>query len=884
MIFLCRPALSIVWLFILVSVVIGFSSAFGQQTVLQVVDASGAPRSSATVQVFTSGSATATDYLLTDDNGSACCLSTVDLDSVIVSHVSAGTVIFWPSQLSLAQEGVLVAVLADRAERLPEAVITESFSGIVVSGDTIRFLASKFADGRERDVADLLNAMPGLEASRDGTLRYNGKRVDRVLIDGQDIVRSQFQLVNDLVMGRDVRAAEMITETDAKTLQERQTLNILSKSGAGLRINAEAGTSARGEPLAEATALSMRPDRWQGYFTARTRNHGEPALASSDALRDGDTDLIGLRSERSVLSNANTGEIRQLGIVDATVRQRRDHVGQLSLNRQRASSSSRALFSHRYTVERSRTTETLLAIANADTVVRFGLNSTLPSRTSTLTVGHVDTSVHRLSIEAFSGATLTSYDLRRAGSLGGFRQNAQSLRQDQSASQLRAYGTAYLEFEIDERWSASMFGELMADRSRADDRLQDSYPIYGAALMQVENETFVLATAQSKRLLQGTIDARLTRRVGKQYIELVVQRLERNWTESFATDPSGALTEQRADPQTETTDHLLIAGRIRTDKWRFNPRGGLASILYADAGVRHRTTGPHAAAELIYIANDHLNLRLNAGTELRGYDADVYWTTPTPTDTRQIRLGTDVQQPAGRVSRVNLVIRDYNRGRGTIVIFVAGASTRERNLSLVARDMGDYVALTPTPSFGERALSSSLFGNGKIGDLAIGGSLSYTSSNSELQRPGGQALRLDRGLGSITLTYRRFKSVHLRFNAGGNHVTQYLDFGGDEPLKLSLTSYRTEAGIVLRGVRWTGEIGGGARLGARLPALPTLRAQVNYRKPGSPFGFELRGEDLLRYEGATYRTARTGTDGYRYTEYAQLPGFVVLSGSYTFGK
>ena len=57
---------------------------------------------------------------------------------------------------------------------------------VVVNGDTLEFNAEAFKTKPNAVVEDMLKKMPGVEVDKDGTIRVNGKRISRVLVNGKD--------------------------------------------------------------------------------------------------------------------------------------------------------------------------------------------------------------------------------------------------------------------------------------------------------------------------------------------------------------------------------------------------------------------------------------------------------------------------------------------------------------------------------------------------------------------------------------------------------------------------------------------------------------------------------------------------------------------------
>lgn len=66
---------------------------------------------------------------------------------------------------------------------LDEIVITYDYQPIVIKKDTLIFDAAAFAKGEDRKLNDLLNRMPGVEVGTDGTVKVQGKKVNKLLVE-----------------------------------------------------------------------------------------------------------------------------------------------------------------------------------------------------------------------------------------------------------------------------------------------------------------------------------------------------------------------------------------------------------------------------------------------------------------------------------------------------------------------------------------------------------------------------------------------------------------------------------------------------------------------------------------------------------------------------
>jgi hypothetical protein len=92
-----------------------------------------------------------------------------------------------PVAATAAQPVVELPPLRLRAEaqQLGEVVVTHEQAPVSVHGDTVAFSAKAFKTQPNAAVEQLLKKLPGVEVDRDGTIRSQGRQVNKVLVDGK---------------------------------------------------------------------------------------------------------------------------------------------------------------------------------------------------------------------------------------------------------------------------------------------------------------------------------------------------------------------------------------------------------------------------------------------------------------------------------------------------------------------------------------------------------------------------------------------------------------------------------------------------------------------------------------------------------------------------
>lgn len=74
------------------------------------------------------------------------------------------------------------------AHLLEEVIATANYTGMKVRGDSVIFDISHFKSGTEENISDLLQRLPGVEVSKTGNVRFEGKNVSMILINGDDVM------------------------------------------------------------------------------------------------------------------------------------------------------------------------------------------------------------------------------------------------------------------------------------------------------------------------------------------------------------------------------------------------------------------------------------------------------------------------------------------------------------------------------------------------------------------------------------------------------------------------------------------------------------------------------------------------------------------------
>ncbi len=153
----------------------------------QVLDSvAGQPLREASVTLLQARDSSYVTFSLTDGNGRYALRGVRPGQYVVLVNALGYKIVQQPVVVTAAHPTVELPPLRPRAEaqQLGEVVVTHQ-APVSVSGDTVAFSAKAFKTQPNAAVEQLLKKLPGLEVERDGTIRAQGQKVSKVLVDGK---------------------------------------------------------------------------------------------------------------------------------------------------------------------------------------------------------------------------------------------------------------------------------------------------------------------------------------------------------------------------------------------------------------------------------------------------------------------------------------------------------------------------------------------------------------------------------------------------------------------------------------------------------------------------------------------------------------------------
>lgn len=151
---------------------------------------------------------------------------------------------------------------------------------IVLKGDTTTYHMGRFVTKRDVTVQDALKRLPGVEVSKSGNISYLGKAIDKLTIDGMDMLGRDYQsTIQSLRHEKVARVEIMENQQDVKMLKDlvgddKIVMNLVLNRNARGRANGKAEVGAGIDSRKEVAyrgmghLLYVQP-RWQTTFEGK---------------------------------------------------------------------------------------------------------------------------------------------------------------------------------------------------------------------------------------------------------------------------------------------------------------------------------------------------------------------------------------------------------------------------------------------------------------------------------------------------------------------------------------------------------------------------------------------------------------------------------------
>lgn len=180
---------------------------FGQSRVSgSVRDSSGVSINAASITIIDQSGAGIV-FTRTDDQGKF----NIEIPQRTDLSLKVSAIGFKPFSLVLKDIGgqEILVKLVGNVTRLQEVAV-KSGSPISKSSDTLKYKVSHFREGQDRVIVDVIARMPGIQVDEKGGISYNGKRISKVYIDGENLLDRNYKLATGNIPAGAVEQLQVI--------------------------------------------------------------------------------------------------------------------------------------------------------------------------------------------------------------------------------------------------------------------------------------------------------------------------------------------------------------------------------------------------------------------------------------------------------------------------------------------------------------------------------------------------------------------------------------------------------------------------------------------------------------------------------------------------
>ncbi|MHA7059379.1 carboxypeptidase regulatory-like domain-containing protein [Aquimarina sp. M1] len=116
-----------------------------------------------------------------------------------VTHIS-----FLPKEIKFSipedtQEVIKNISLKKNTENLDEIVLKVDHKLLRINNDTITYNLKRLTNGTETTLADVIDKLPGVKLNNSGLITVNGKQIDKLLIDGEELFKNQHRITSESI-------------------------------------------------------------------------------------------------------------------------------------------------------------------------------------------------------------------------------------------------------------------------------------------------------------------------------------------------------------------------------------------------------------------------------------------------------------------------------------------------------------------------------------------------------------------------------------------------------------------------------------------------------------------------------------------------------------
>lgn len=199
-------------------------------------------------------------YDTTDDKGAYTILRTRKPEegyTLVFSMLGYATCTVTPADWAAPADAVMEAA----ATTIREVVVKAP--RISMQGDTLSYNAISFTDADDKTLSDILKKMPGIEVEESGRVKYQGEAINKLYIDGVDMLGDRYALATKNISPQDIKSVDVMENHQPKKIL--RDVEFSDKAALNIRMDERTRNQWSGSATA---AGGFSPALWNGSLFA----------------------------------------------------------------------------------------------------------------------------------------------------------------------------------------------------------------------------------------------------------------------------------------------------------------------------------------------------------------------------------------------------------------------------------------------------------------------------------------------------------------------------------------------------------------------------------------------------------------------------------------
>ena len=173
------------------------------------------------------------------------------------------------------------AVMETAATTIREVVVKAP--RISMQGDTISYNARAFTDTDDKTLSDILKKMPGIEIEESGRVKYQGESINKLYIDGVDMLGDRYSLATKNISPQDIKGVDVMENHQPKKIL--RDMEFSEKAALNIRMDSRVKNRWAGSAAA---AGGFSPALWNGSLFAMCIAKRFSTMNSAKSCNTGD--------------------------------------------------------------------------------------------------------------------------------------------------------------------------------------------------------------------------------------------------------------------------------------------------------------------------------------------------------------------------------------------------------------------------------------------------------------------------------------------------------------------------------------------------------------------------------------------------------------------